>query len=156
MATVKVSYTINAGQTFIARLSKKALIEPEDCEGLYASTQLKPCLAAILLSRPDVLEDAADYTICCLDHAETEAGRNRRAEAQKQGVAVSPVKAAGDKVWEGKGMLSWVMQEAAADEDDEPSTVSGKLSGNTLHVTLSLTQVGLSPLLSIAGVWTDS
>lgn len=144
MNTVKVSYTINSGPTYIAKVNRKAPIEIDDGAGHFASTCLKPCLQAILLSRPELLENAADYSICCLDQQETDAVRTRRDEAKRLGNPFSPVKVTGDKVWEGKGMLSWVMQENDAsitDPEADGSTACGKLSGSTLHVTLSFTQV---------------
>lgn len=144
-SAVKVSYTIDAGPTYIAKLGRKAPIEVEDEAGLYASTPLKACLSAILMSRPELLEDGADYSISCLDQQETEATRQRRDDAKLRGLTVSPVKAAGDKIWEGKGMLSWVMQEADAvqDPDLEPASAAGKLTGATLNVTLIFSKVML-------------
>lgn len=147
LSTVKVSYTINGGPTYIAKVNKKAPIEVDDAAGHFASTSLKPCLSAILLSRPELLEDSADYSICVLDQQETEAVRLRRDEAKRTGHPVSPVKASGDKIWEGKGLLSWVMQEddaSIADEDSDNSVVCGKLSGPTLNVTLAFMQVRVS------------
>ena len=95
------------------------------------------------MSRPDLLLDpSVDYGLAALDAHETQLEQWRKQDAMSKGLPVSPAKAGGDKVWEGKGMLSWVLQE---DGDSGATQVLGKIDdyANCLQVNLQLTEVCL-------------
>jgi hypothetical protein len=138
---VRVAYTVQSPSTDAtqSRIAKVPL-PLQTAPAAHASVHLKPCLRAICASQPELLE--TDFSVACLDLQETEMQQQHRQAALSQGLNVSPVKKGqSSKVWEGKGMLSWVLQEPNREGE---SLATGKLDAatNTLHVSLQLSEVG--------------
>lgn len=147
--SVKVNYTLlpnPSPQVFYARLRQPIPVTRTQEDSTFAHVSLKPCLSAICKSRPDLVLDLAnlDYSIASLDYQETQYVRDNKLADQAKGLFVSPIKANGhDKVWEGKGLLSWALQ---APEDGEAEMIVGKVDSrsSSLEVCLQLTEVGSS------------
>jgi len=145
--TVKVSFTLSPSpQTFYAKIRQPVAVER--LSPAFAQVALQPCLGAICKSRPDLLLDLerTDYSIASLDYQETQAVRDTKLAEQARGLFVSPMKANGlDKVWEGKGLLSWALQEATQSPTEATSLV-GKVdaSGSQLEVCLQFSEVGIT------------
>lgn len=166
--TVKVQYTLSPQTTtYLARVKGKQIIHlsqnaengcPSSMGIAFGTTAFKPCIQAVCMSRPELVHNPnKDHALTALDAEETHLLRTRKQENLKRGVACSPVKSAGtDKIWEGKGMLSWILQDDKADarpdkkqsqsgddnEDDEDDLVGGSWDAatNSLTVTIQLTE----------------
>lgn len=147
--SVKVSFTLlpsPSPQIFYARIRQPIPVTRAHGDDTFAQVSLKACLNAICKTRPEMLLDLSnvDYSIASLDYQETQYVRDNKLADQAKGLFVSPIKAIGhDKVWEGKGLLSWALQSAPEAEEE---LIIGKVDtrSSALEVCLQLTEVGLA------------
>jgi len=101
---VKVVFSIVQGQsrrTHVARGGSNVQVTVLS-DARYGSTTMKSCMGLICYSRPDLIPNQqTDYALSVLDVQETD------------GLAKSSTSTISedDKVWEGKGMMSWLLTE---------------------------------------------
>ena len=119
---VKVVFSIVQGQsrrTHVARGGSNVQVTVlAGSAGRYGSTTLKSCMGLICYSRPDLIpNEETDYAVSVLDVQETDG----LVQFNNKGTTVNE----DDKVWEGKGMMSWLLTEKGLG-----AKVIGRMTGN--------------------------
>ena len=123
--------------THVARNTSNKMAALVDGKPAYGFTTLKSCIGLICYTRPDLIPSiSVDYAVSVLDPIESEA----------------MVPLMGEKVWEGMGMMSWLLGENAnsgskvvygrlIEEWDSGNLDSDNLDAKTLEIVLELMPV---------------